>query len=478
MSDAEVARPSTETWHASQGLGRLMLGRAVTLALQFALLASLARSLGPDAFGLIQVTIAVFVFVTLASDLGLSTLGTREAVGRRANLLVGDIIRARIILGAIVTAVVVIAIVTLPLDPVAQSVAVIVAATAVANMLHLRWVLQGSERFGWLGIVDVAASTAQLVAAILLVRGSGDIYAAAFVVALGPLVSASVAAWAARGLTAGRQRRGAPVLAVLRRALPLGIAALATTIYYSADSIILGVTRPIAEAGEYGAAYRVVLACLAIPFVAHLVAVPLLSRLLDRQDTAGRDAVVLTLARFLVVSSLAIAVTGSATADVLMRTIYGPAYADAGAALAILIWSCVTVSANAPFGALLLAERRDALYMGITLGGAVLNAALNLIVIPSFGSVGAAATTMTTEAFVLAAIVLATRRVSMPVLAKAVRAAIVPALGTALIVVPIRTSPISVVLAGGAFVALAVMSGAIRPEEIRSMASSRSAARM
>jgi len=453
----------------SRNLGRLLAARVSAMALQFLALAILARNLGPSGFGIIQVGMAVIVFLNLATDLGLSTLGVRDVLRPGAGVTIGDVLRGRLVLGAAALAVAALVVIVVPVAEGTIVIGAIFASAAVANVLHLRWVLQGGERFVPLGVVDVAGAAIQLLGAIVLVRGPDNLAGAAAAVASGPIVSSLLAAFIARDLhqtsRSGLQR----TVQLIARALPLGLAALATTVYYTADSLILGVTRPISEAGAYGAAYRVVVACLALPFVGHLVAVPVLSRLMHGDDLSGAEAVLSSLSRMLLVPAAGIAVGGAVTASAVIPAIYGQAFEGAILPLVVLIWSCVTVSANAPLAALMIARRDDRQLMAITVSGAVTNVVLNLVFIPVYGPIGAAFTTIVTEVLVLGAIIAATRDVSLRILASAVRAALVPAIGVAVVALPLRETLLVVPLAAIAFVTLALLTRAIRPQEIQGL---------
>ncbi len=145
--------------------------------------------------------------------------------------------------------------------------------------LNMRWYLQGREQFGAIALIDFVATAVQLAAALLLVNSPDDLVPAAAVMTIGPVVGAILSlGFSFRvGL---RSRMVAPTLLLLRVALPLGIASLPPRSTTVPTRFLLGVFRSSAEVGWYSAAYRIVLACLTVPFVTHAVALPILSRLL------------------------------------------------------------------------------------------------------------------------------------------------------------------------------------------------------
>ena len=130
--------------------------------------------------------------------------------------------------------------------------------------------------------------------------------------------------------------------ATTRRSLPLGAAAIAITVYYSFDIVLLGAFRGSEEVAFYSAAYRIILPILALAGAVGTVAIPHLSFLVTSDDPASRAAVT-RLARQLVLCGLPLAVGGALTAEPIIRVVYGPEFAPAVAPFQILIWSVATV---------------------------------------------------------------------------------------------------------------------------------------
>ncbi|MHB8440053.1 MAG: oligosaccharide flippase family protein, partial [Acidimicrobiales bacterium] len=252
----------------------------------------------------------------------------------------------------------------------------------------------------------------------------------------------------------------------MRRVAPLGVALVATTLYYSADSVLIGLFKGSTEVGYYSAAYRVVFACLTIPVVVHGVLLPVVSRL----HQSGAPALGATLqgaSRGLVWIALPIAVGATMAGETIATSIFGRSYASSALALRLLIWSCVTVSSNAPFAVLLLARRQDRAYMVITLCGAGVNLAANLIMIPAFGLVGAAITTLIAEGTVLLAILWLTRDVSLNMITQSYRRAIPPALIMALALIPVRSSVIAVPVGVAVYLLASAATRALTATDIR-----------
>jgi O-antigen/teichoic acid export membrane protein len=93
--------------------------------------------------------------------------------------------------------------------------------------------------------------------------------------------------------------------------------------------------------------------------------------------------------------------------------LFGNAYEASGAVLAIHIWAAVFVFLGVASSKWFLAENRQRLDLQRTLFGALVNVALNLLLIPMYGVVGAAVATVIGQAsasFLFDAIQQVTRR--------------------------------------------------------------------
>jgi O-antigen/teichoic acid export membrane protein len=444
----------------------MLIGRVATMVAQFVSLALIGRVLGPTEFGALQLAMVTFVFLTLLSDLGISVLGTRDNVRTRTSGWVGVYLGARLVLGVLVVGAVAVASVLLDLQPRDVLIVTILAVGLMASALSLRWLLQARERFAHIAAIDVAAAIAQLASAIALVVFDGGLIWAAATVALGPVVSAVLTFAAMRG-SLERPRIGAATVSLVRMAAPAGIAVIATSIYFYVDTILLGILRSPTEVGYYGAAYRFVFAALALPAVANAVALPVLSRIVSGPREELR-ATLSSTATILLYIAVPLAAGTSIMAPRLVEWVFGPAYAPAAEPLAILIWTCVTVSANTAFAALMLARRDDRRYMLICLLGGVINILLNLVAIPAFGVVGAAATAIVTEVVVLVLIVVSTADVAPRILARAVGSSIMPTVIMALAMWPLRDGAAAIVVGITVWSATGLLIGTIRPSRLRS----------
>ena len=329
-----------------------------------------------------------------------------------------------------------------------------------AAALNARWVLQGERRFARSAAVEVAATGTQLLAVLALVSGGDDAAAAAVALTLASWMTTAVSVLLAGRWPRFRPRIGRDIRATILRGLPLGAAAVAITIYYSFDTILLGIFRGAEEVAYYAAAYRVILPILAVAGAVGTVAIPHLSFLVARDAPAAEKAVA-DLSHQMVLSALPMAVGGALAAEPIIRLVYGPEFAPAAAPFRILVWSVVTVYANAAFAFLLLARGGDRRYLAAVTAGAAANMGLNLVVIPLAGMIGAAVITIVSEVSVLSLLLWWTRDVSRAAIPAALKIAVIPTLVMAVVVWPIRETIVAIPAGVVAYGLAATLTGAI-----------------
>ncbi len=325
--------------------------------------------------------------------------------------------------------------------------------------LNSRWVLQGERQFGRAALLDVVTTGTQLLAAMALVAGPGDTLWAATALTLATWVTSITSI-----VVAGRWDRFRPHVdrrlpTVIHQGIPLGAAAVAIAIYYSVDTVLLGVFRSAEEVAFYAAAYRVILPILALAGAVGIVAIPHLT-LLATRDAAQANQATADISRWLMLLALPLAAGGSLAAGPIVRFIYGNEFAPAAAPFAVLVWSVVTVFANAAFAFLMLARRGDRRYLVAATAGAGTNFGLNLIAIPAAGMLGAAFTTILSEVIVLGCILYWTRDVSIKALIAGLRPPAVPTLAMCVILWPIRESGIAVPVGAVVYCLVAALTGA------------------
>jgi PST family polysaccharide transporter len=191
----------------------------------------------------------------------------------------------------------------------------------------------------------------------------------------------------------------AKVTSLLREGWPLIVASLMVSTYVKIDQVMLGALAGGAAVGVYSAAVALSEPWYFVPTALIMSAAPALARHRE-SDPAWYERRFVQLFRALLALSVLMALLLSLASGLLVRTIFGDAYLAAAPVLAVHVWAIVFVSLALVGGQYLVLEGLTRVTLERTAVGALLNIALNLWWIPSYGALGAAWATLISYAAV------------------------------------------------------------------------------
>ncbi len=392
----------TEVWikpgfrKAAANLGWLVAERGVRLVLGTVVGLIVARYLGPERLGALSYGVALVTLAGCVPALGLEAILKRELLNspEKTAELLGSAWLLRLGAGAL-------------------------GCMAVVGMARAGWGLTGDEArlletlalllfqpalflpelwlqtqlrakaaaMAQLGALAVAAG-----ARLWLIASEAPLTAFAWVLVgemvLGAMGFAVMAQRAGLRMT-WRAARGATMQRLLADAWPLLFASFAVLVYMKIDEVMLRHLAGPAAVGVYAAAARLSEAWYFLPTALASSVLPALVR------AKGGDAAeyVRRQQQYYDVSAAAayaLSVPTALAAPWIVRVAYGPEFGEAGAILAVHIWSSVFVFLGVARGLWLVNEGQQGFYLAATLAGTLVNVGLNLVFIPRWGGVGAA----------------------------------------------------------------------------------------
>jgi len=190
--------------------------------------------------------------------------------------------------------------------------------------------------------------------------------------------------------------------AALKESLPFALTGSFVTIYYQTSSVLLQYMVSDSAVGWYNAAFRIIQFLGFIPAVLFSAVFPVSSRLFRTSKDSLRFLFERSL-KYLLIFAIPIGVGTTLLADRFIPLVCGQ-YTDFGPAvpaLQILIWSEVIIFINMAFANQLNSINMQTVVTRQTAISAVVNVALNIMLIPFFGYLGACAVTVVTEAIAL-----------------------------------------------------------------------------
>lgn len=186
---------------------------------------------------------------------------------------------------------------------------------------------------------------------------------------------------------------------ILRQALPMALIAIFTAIYFKMDTLYIAHFRGQEEVGLYNAAYKLLETLIFFPSLLVGILMPEFSRLAlidkERFKNMFQGAFDVILLGVIPLVTLLYIEAGP-----IMNLIAGKAFEASANALKILAFGVGIIFFGALFSNALLALNLQKRLAFIYAAGAIFNIAANLLIVPHWGYIGAAVTTLFTEALV------------------------------------------------------------------------------
>lgn len=381
-------------------------GRGLMLAIGLVSIAVITRYLGPDDYGRYTLALTYMQLFAVLADVGLFTIVVRD-ISRdpsRTEELVGNTLTLRLVLSAVVIAVAAAISLLLPYDPDVRVAILLAGLPLLFGMLNSTFVtvLQSRLRMGRAVVGDVLGRAVALGAVALVAALDLGFYAVMGAAAAGALATAVTTMLLTRPLARVRFRAEPAVWrGLLRTALPLGLALAVNELYFRADTLIISLYEPYEQVGLYTLAYRMLELALVFGTVFLTTTFPLLSQAVANDEARARRTIQLSTDVFVVLGAPLVA-GGLAVAPEVVELAAGEEFGDAATPLRILLAAGALAWVNGVFGYALIAKERQMSALWLNLSALVFNVGLNLLLVPRYGIVVAAAVTVASEMLILA----------------------------------------------------------------------------
>jgi O-antigen/teichoic acid export membrane protein len=378
---------------------RLCAGDLPAKALNFLAFVYLARMLGVANYGVLEFAVSILTYFQLVADGGLELWGTREAAqGRDMRELAARIVPLRLLLALGSFCVLLIMLPAFPDYPALKATVALYGLTLFAQAVDLKWLFMGQEKMSGVAIGLVVGQVV-FAAAVF-----GSVHSPAMIVWVPVLRLAADLVMAAYFWRLFRVEHGGLRLSLtlsgsanaLRAALPLGTALGLGLMMYNIDTVLLGFLMAPIMVGWYSAAYKPVTVVLAMPVTYFRGLFPALSRAHTESHERFCDIVDRSL-RLTSIFAVPIGVGGSLLAEPIISLLFGPDYRNSVRPLQVLSWSAVFVILRGTYRQALNATGNSRLDLRCAGTAAALNLGLNLLLIPRYGIIGAAAATLVSE---------------------------------------------------------------------------------
>ena len=357
-----------------------------------------ARMLGASMFGVLGFAQAVVLYFAHLCTCGVDLPGMRDVAQSREHVktLAPGIMTVRLLV-SIGLMIVLASGALLLLEMPESGVVALFALTLLAHGPNTRFIHLGLQNPRPVALSRTAGEVLFLVLVLTLLRGPEDIGLVVYYQFLGDLVGSTLLVWAlrARGIHLPLQLDWELVGPVFRRSFPLVINILLGLMIFNADLIFLWLFRSTETVGYYNASYQLISFLINLAWAYSFSLLPALTR--ASADNGDRRRLYASSVAQTFAVGLPIAVGGALLAPQIIGLVFGPQYLPSAAPLAVLIASVPFMLFKDVGMVTLIVAGRESTVMKMTAAAVALNIALNLLVIPRYGLIGAACTTLATE---------------------------------------------------------------------------------
>jgi O-antigen/teichoic acid export membrane protein len=364
------------------------------------------RYLGSGNYGILSFALAFTAITGFFTDLGLSMIVVRD-VSRDRSLTNSYLVSAALIKVGLAAFTVVFTLLLSWLRNYPEETAgvlyIITLSVIISSFAGLFGsVFQAFERMEYNSIGSVLNNLIMLIGALFAISHGLSVLSFAYIYLI------AAVAWLAYGVFAFLSKFSISRPSIdfalwrymIKESLPFGISTIFIRIYYYVDTFMISllIANPNEIMGWYNAAYRLILVLSFIPsnFLAALY--PVMSKCYVSSDNSVQFMFERSF-KYLSAIAVPIGVGTTLLSDRIIYFVCGPGYSPSVIALQILVWSEVFIFLNITFGNLLNSTNQQMVVTKQTIGSAMLNIALNLILIPRYSYVGASIATVATELF-------------------------------------------------------------------------------
>jgi O-antigen/teichoic acid export membrane protein len=380
----------------------LLIGRVLTLVAGIVTVGLASHYLGLVDFGALTTAMAYAALFAVVTDLGLSTVVTREIAREPQNEhhVLGTALGIGLAL-ALVAVALGLALMTLIYGgpentPTRQAIVILLVQVLAAPFTGVARAFFIARQRGYLiAAGDVTLSAGMAVFTAVVATAHLGFRAVAVAIGGGYVLQAAImGAIAVRaGARARPVRRGSWRLIGL--ALPLGGTLLLNYLYFRLDVLLLSWLKSDVAVGRYGLAYRVLEGLMVLPTYVMLALFPAIAR--SENDRPRLAVIIGTALAALEPAALGMAALVAIFSREIVVILGGQKYAAAAPALAILAVALAISYLAGVYGNALMALGRQRRLLWLSLGPLAANLVVNLALIPPLSVNGAAIAVVVSE---------------------------------------------------------------------------------
>jgi O-antigen/teichoic acid export membrane protein len=303
----------------------------------FVSVAYLARILGKEGFGVVNLGFAVLAYSMVLGAAGFPILGTKLVAQGKSQEFVGKIICNRLIMSVFILIVVCTVILLVIPDLTLAYLIILFSFCIIPQALYLDWFFQGKETMGIVSGARILESAIYLIVILIFVRTAQDVLWVAVGAIMGNFITAIILYARFRSIYSGVHLDMKPSMKLLKQSMPLAIGVILATLVGNYPPIALGVFNTTSDVGIFSAANKFVFSLMVGDRILLLLLVPASARKYTQAPQAFKE-MLNEAVKWILILGLPIAVGGTLIADDLTILVFGIEYIESAVVLKVLIW--------------------------------------------------------------------------------------------------------------------------------------------
>ena len=355
--------------------------------------AYLARVLGPEVYGSVEVAGALLVFFALIIDFGYGPVGAREITHHPEKLaqFAGMIPAARVLLALLCIPAMCLTAILMRLPTGTVELVCLYALAMLAAPWNQRWLFQGLDRMLQVSLGQLIRMLAFTAGVMLLVQSPTDLMRVGYVeiVAAVAMSVYFVSMQLRLSIPVRLNFELRPLLEISQQSVSLGLSQAVWALNQYLPTLLIASMSLATEVSWFGAAHRIVFSIVSFSMIYHFNLFPAVTRRLKVSHEAFSQLVRPSF-RVTAWGSFFIAIVITFLAGPICELVYGTDYAAAALPMAIIIWSLplTLFSGHSRWPLVAVHKQRYVLYA--QLAGLAATAVSGAFLIPRYGSLGGA----------------------------------------------------------------------------------------
>ncbi|HLF20069.1 MAG TPA: flippase [Bacteroidota bacterium] len=341
---------------AAKNLLSLLTADIVRRLLSFVSVAYLARVIGVEGFGAVNIGFAVLSIGIIVSAMGLGTLGAREIARGKSDDIVSDILSLRVILSAAAIALTAVIALLFVHDATTAKLIIVFSLSTFGYALLIEWYFQGKENMRIIAAGRVSSPALYVVLLLLFVRSEQQILWVAAAAVLSDFLYAFLLLrkYKLGGGTLEFRVRPAVWKSFLSESLPVALGYIFAQVTVNYPPLALAMLKSNTDVGIFSAASKIVFYLLMVDRVLAPLLLPALTRWqgVSAEVLAHRTSDTL---RWLMLVGMPVAVGGTILARPIVSFVFGPEYLPAADVFRVFVWYFFLTMMNSVYSTSLLA---------------------------------------------------------------------------------------------------------------------------